>query len=38
MRKQVMILLETAMEKASKDPNFVNELAKNYLKTSFAPG
>ena len=26
------------MEKVSKDPNYVNELAKNYFKASFAPG
>jgi len=35
---EIVRVLETAMEKASKDPNFVNELAKNYFKASFAPG
>ena len=35
---EIVQVLETAMEKASKDPGFVNELAKNYFKASFAPG
>jgi tripartite-type tricarboxylate transporter receptor subunit TctC len=35
---EIVQVLETAMEKASRDPNFVNELAKNYFKASFAPG
>lgn len=35
---EIVQVLETAMEKVSKDPNYVNELAKNYFKASFAPG
>jgi len=35
---EIVQTLEAAMEKVSKDPNYVNELAKNYFKASFAPG
>ena len=35
---EIVKALETATEKISKDPNYVNELAKNYFKASFAPG
>jgi tripartite-type tricarboxylate transporter receptor subunit TctC len=35
---EIVQTLEAAMEKVSRDPNFVNELAKNYFKASFAPG
>jgi tripartite-type tricarboxylate transporter receptor subunit TctC len=34
----VLKTLETAVEKMSKDPAYINELAKNYFKVSFAPG
>ncbi|HEX2964865.1 MAG TPA: tripartite tricarboxylate transporter substrate binding protein [Syntrophorhabdaceae bacterium] len=34
----ILKTLETAVEKMSKDPAYVNELAKNYFKVSFAPG
>jgi tripartite-type tricarboxylate transporter receptor subunit TctC len=35
---EIVQTLEAAMEKISKDPNYVNELAKNYFKATFAPG
>jgi len=35
---EIVRILETAMEKISKDPNYVGELAKNYFKASFTPG
>lgn len=35
---EIVQTLEAAIEKISKDPNYVNELAKNYFKASFAPG
>ncbi len=34
----IVSVLEKAMERISKNPEYVNELAKNYFKASFAPG
>jgi tripartite-type tricarboxylate transporter receptor subunit TctC len=35
---EIVQTLEEAMEKVSRNPEFVNELAKNYFRASFAPG
>ncbi len=35
---EIVNTLEAAMEKISRNPNYVGELAKNYFKASFAPG
>lgn len=35
---EIVRILETAMEKISKDPNYISELAKNYFKSSYLPG
>lgn len=35
---EIIQTLEAAMEKVSRNPEFINELAKNNFKASFAPG